>query len=1423
MAFAALEKFFSTVQSDEAQEAFALNVAPLLFQDLPIVRYIIDHLPDRPSLCLLRYLRRSATNSADTPVIDHALLPALYDHLSLAWSEHNAPLVRRLVSVLEEWKCDTTPFFTRALKDVDAERIDLLADLCTFPHEEIVRLCGSQSTTAVRIAVIRSTLTEEAAAEVVRDLLSNGLWEDALMALVRFPHLLPFHSWTSEGWQLLRRALLSHDPRTQKPARYIVEHLISAEKKNVKNADQWEWFWAVFEATQLYTVHSMKEKWAQLESLVEKSLALAAHEKKNEDGVEIPTDMGRSWVEILLILCITHRNDSVRKFAVESIVKKQTWDLSAKFLFDYLLPATTEVSLYKEKSFETNLKAFFTGNPNCDASRLWDFTAYQFRRALHFTPLRVLCEITQEIVGKKNTATQWTPDQFREAVYAIEVGLRDIPRATRHMLACAVMTLFPGSKELPIGTLRMIGGLPTDVVDQCKEHIARIAHHVFPHCSKKKSRVGIWEKLLQSKEPNELALPSSAFLVTALCRLEWADPSPEGEERALIRDFLKNVYSKPYLAREAIQHALLAFNILTDMGDNKGDDGDEDYFRDCHSAIMDYAAVALADSTRVYVDAGLLFTALGRMSGASSALTAVATACLESESAEKRVIALGLSRFLPMPVPNAASFRFQPEPIALLPLVNNGPYGTEIEEAWGARTLRDRFCPVRLFQEGFFSCENARDQLAFCEWVRWQNVDDCKTLIGALGDMCDPEVIFAAQALQRCSWAECDVEDLKAVAVAVRSFISTVSRKGMTPTVLSSCCMMAFNPESLAAEARLFPNGQGPFHALFEDVLVLGEQQVNVARACVFPLLHALRPSECPPCYIKSIGRILIYREHVIEDGAQPRSLTQALICESSLNTQSQCITESVVQSSAFVRISTLAYLDALGDAPIVKEVALELLSRLESISRDIRSSQQKGLKGKQKEIEKWIETPLPLSTQHREQLRAWQALLVLVPKVMVDKDFVDAVFVHIHRNQLPDVRDYQELVAMHLAYRQPTLVLPHILEELRNIHSVAQVTASFIHILGFAMKLDIDKRDALDVLVPHLTSNFSFVRAMAQFVFYTAIDSDTNSTGNVAENETSWIASLPSSHEEIYRMLRDNKECIKMRKRLNFLSDLWDPTASSRLDVLAWSRLVPAPKDQAFEDFVEFRPTEIVISTIKEAIHYEMAVIWDRNIDFSNQDSLSFLKRDDLLKDTVEVAEQPGNQPTPMRAMCQRKFDPLGHEVEKIDELFRYSRDMMGTRKRRDLIVVASFINKAPNLAGLCRTCEVFNARALCIPNKKVLLDTNFTSMSVTAEKWLPIWEVPPKDLVPFLRNLRRKEGYTIVGVEQTHQSQILGQFEFPEKTCLLLGAEKEGLSADIIGECDVCVEIPQEGNVRSLNVHVTGAMCVWECARQIACSKLS
>ncbi|KAB0390660.1 hypothetical protein E2I00_011779, partial [Balaenoptera physalus] len=181
-----------------------------------------------------------------------------------------------------------------------------------------------------------------------------------------------------------------------------------------------------------------------------------------------------------------------------------------------------------------------------------------------------------------------------------------------------------------------------------------------------------------------------------------------------------------------------------------------------------------------------------------------------------------------------------------------------------------------------------------------------------------------------------------------------------------------------------------------------------------------------------------------------------------------------------------------------------------------------------------------------------------------------------------------------------------------------------------------------------------------------------------------------------------------------------------------------------------------------------------------------------------------------------QKKIIPWRNSVPDLDlELVFQDRAAKLGKSLSRLIVVASLIDKPTNLGGLCRTCEVFGASALVVGNLQCIRDKQFQHLSVSAEQWLPLVEVKPPQLIDYLQQ-KKAEGYTIVGVEQTVKSLDLTQYCFPEKSLLLLGNEREGIPANLIQQVDVCVEIPQQGITRSLNVHVSGALLVWEYTRQ-------
>lgn len=105
--------------------------------------------------------------------------------------------------------------------------------------------------------------------------------------------------------------------------------------------------------------------------------------------------------------------------------------------------------------------------------------------------------------------------------------------------------------------------------------------------------------------------------------------------------------------------------------------------------------------------------------------------------------------------------------------------------------------------------------------------------------------------------------------------------------------------------------------------------------------------------------------------------------------------------------------------------------------------------------------------------------------------------------------------------------------------------------------------------------------------------------------------------------------------------------------------------------------------------------------------------------------------------AIFQRKID-------NVLSIFPVLESRGSHSKKAEIVVVASLLDKLPNLANLTRTSEIFGVRELVIPSKKILKDPDFLNVTVTAEKWLPFVECAPKDLDKLLL-MYRETGYSV------------------------------------------------------------------------------
>ncbi|GJR57300.1 tRNA/rRNA methyltransferase, SpoU family protein [Tanacetum coccineum] len=458
-------------------------------------------------------------------------------------------------------------------------------------------------------------------------------------------------------------------------------------------------------------------------------------------------------------------------------------------------------------------------------------------------------------------------------------------------------------------------------------------------------------------------------------------------------------------------------------------------------------------------------------------------------------------------------------------------------------------------------------------------------------------------------------------------------------------------------------------------------------------------------------------------------------------------------------------------------------------------------------------------SATHRRKVRAWQMICIL--SQFVDQEIVSQVMNHLHtalyNNNMPGVRQYLETFAIHLYLKFPSLALSSYVFIAANVILHASKDTQLRHM-----------DDLLPPIVPLLTSHHHSLRGFTQLLVYQvlskllpALDSSANET--VSLEKRCFI--------ELKSYLEDNSDCARLRVSMEVHLDAFDPKKSitpagifsNRVDDIQFECANVSLLERVI-DFLNDVRKDLRSSMAKDATQLKNEQIHMQGPESNgqlNEETTAKLPNDMSLDFQKKVIiSNHETQDSHSGSLNNDSYNSL-LDVEKEDQLLdqslRARNIAMGKLKegRQQIILVASLLDRVPNLAGLARTCEVFKAASLVVDNVNILNDKQFQLISVTAEKWVPIIEVPVSNVTGFLEK-KKKEGYSILGLEQTANSVTLDQYVFPKKTVLVLGREKEGIPVELIHILDACIEIPQLGVVRSLNVHVSGAIALWEYTRQ-------
>jgi 23S rRNA (guanosine2251-2'-O)-methyltransferase len=146
-------------------------------------------------------------------------------------------------------------------------------------------------------------------------------------------------------------------------------------------------------------------------------------------------------------------------------------------------------------------------------------------------------------------------------------------------------------------------------------------------------------------------------------------------------------------------------------------------------------------------------------------------------------------------------------------------------------------------------------------------------------------------------------------------------------------------------------------------------------------------------------------------------------------------------------------------------------------------------------------------------------------------------------------------------------------------------------------------------------------------------------------------------------------------------------------------------------------------------------------------------------------------------------------------------------------LILILDGITDVRNFGAIARTAECCGAHAIVVP-KKGAAQVNPDAVKTSAGALYKIPVCRHDSLLQVLRFLK-DSGLQIVGCTEKTEDFIYKP-DFTAPTAIIMGAEDEGISFDLMRNCDHLTKIPMHGTIESLNVSVSAGVILYEAVRQ-------
>ena len=149
-------------------------------------------------------------------------------------------------------------------------------------------------------------------------------------------------------------------------------------------------------------------------------------------------------------------------------------------------------------------------------------------------------------------------------------------------------------------------------------------------------------------------------------------------------------------------------------------------------------------------------------------------------------------------------------------------------------------------------------------------------------------------------------------------------------------------------------------------------------------------------------------------------------------------------------------------------------------------------------------------------------------------------------------------------------------------------------------------------------------------------------------------------------------------------------------------------------------------------------------------------------------------------------------------------------------IVVLCDNFHSPQNVGMAFRICEIMGVEHLhLLGTTPIPPSTKIKKTARNAENRVPYSST--SNGITLIQQLK-KEGYTLIGMEITDSSKSIYEWGVGtlEKIALLFGAERHGISEELLPLLDHCFHIPMYGQISSMNVIMAMSISLYEITKQ-------